>query len=128
MLRLRPFFHVWCCVWLVSVFSMRYLMQICDCYQISDGEHKNRLLVLVSSAGTHALFAFATTNWPPEFFSDLHVASVYRVDELFRIDFGAFFRRCRRLARPLKVVLSYNGFVCVLFFLHRIARRASRFV
>lgn len=61
-------------------------MQLCECYQISDGEHKNRLLVLVGSSGTFALFALAATNWPPEFISDLHVAQVYRVDEKFSIE------------------------------------------
>lgn len=72
-------------------------MQICECYKISDGEHKNRLLVLVGSSGTHALFVIATTNWPPEFFSDLHVAEVYRVDERFSIE------TCKCLRGPISV-------------------------
>lgn len=63
-------------------------LQICECYQICEGDHKNRLLALVSTSGAYALFSLATATWPPEFFSDLNVDNVFKIDEVFRIETG----------------------------------------
>lgn len=68
--------------------NSRAWSQICETYQIIGSEYKNRLLALVSStdAESTALFSFATSKWPPELFTDLHVDTIYPIDAAFRVD------------------------------------------
>lgn len=60
--------------------------QLCETYQVVGGEYKNRLLALVAQSKTSAIFAFASTKWPPESFSDLTIESVYPMNADFKLD------------------------------------------
>lgn len=51
-------------------------------------KHQNRLLVVVSSNYTSALFAFSIARYPPESISDLTVVVVYPIDESFWLNSG----------------------------------------
>ncbi|XP_031641168.1 type II inositol 1,4,5-trisphosphate 5-phosphatase [Contarinia nasturtii] len=62
------------------------VISICETYQIIGGEYKNRLLALVAHGDTSAIFAFASSKWPPELFSDLTIECVYPLNEQFMLD------------------------------------------
>ncbi|KAL9704058.1 hypothetical protein quinque_007576 [Culex quinquefasciatus] len=59
------------------------ILAIFEAYQIVGAKHQNRLLVVVSSNYTSALFAFSIARYPPESISDLTVVVVYPIDESF---------------------------------------------
>lgn len=49
-------------------------------------EHQNRLLVIVKCGGSSALFSFNVSTNPPINLSDLHIASVWPINETFTVD------------------------------------------
>lgn len=49
-------------------------------------EHQNRLLAIVKSGYSSALFAFNVSTYPPINLSDLHIESVVPINETFLID------------------------------------------
>jgi Type II inositol 1,4,5-trisphosphate 5-phosphatase PH domain len=49
-------------------------------------EHQNRLLTIVRSGSSSAVFAFNVSTYPPVNLSDLHIESVVPIDESFLID------------------------------------------
>lgn len=59
------------------------ILAIFEAYQIVGSRHQNRLLVIVSSSHTSALFAFSLTRYPPESISDLTVVAVHPINESF---------------------------------------------
>lgn len=61
-------------------------MQIFEAYQIVGGEHQNRLLAIVKSGDSTALFSFNVSNYPPINLSDLHIDSALPINETFLID------------------------------------------
>lgn len=61
-------------------------MQIFETYQIVGGEHRNKILAIVKSNNSSALFSFNVANYPPVNLSDLKINSVLAIDETFLID------------------------------------------
>lgn len=61
-------------------------------YQITigDGEHENRLLVLINNVqnNTYALFSFGVNQkkWPPTAISDLYVDQVFAINQTFQLN------------------------------------------
>ncbi|XP_055534757.1 inositol polyphosphate 5-phosphatase OCRL [Wyeomyia smithii] len=62
------------------------ILAIFEGYQIVGNKHQNRLLVIVSSDFTSALFAFSINCYPPKSISDLTVAAVYPINETFWVN------------------------------------------
>lgn len=62
------------------------ILAIFEGYQIAGSKHQNRLLVIVSSNFTSALFAFSIARYPPESISDLTVFAVYPIDDSFWVN------------------------------------------
>lgn len=62
------------------------ILQIFETYQIVGAEHQNRLLAIVRSGNSSALFAFHVSNYPPINLSDLHIGLVLPINETFLID------------------------------------------
>lgn len=54
-------------------------------------EHQNRLLVIVKSGNSSALFSFNVSTNPPVNLSDLHIQSVWPINETFTIDSSSGF-------------------------------------
>lgn len=48
------------------------------------------MLALVAHGDTSAIFAFASSKWPPEAFSDLTIESVYPLNVDFLLDTSKF--------------------------------------
>lgn len=59
-----------------------------ETYQIIGNEHTNRLLALVHSTGTHAVFSFNVTRLPPETISDLAIDKIFPITESFELEPG----------------------------------------
>ncbi|XP_055597447.1 inositol polyphosphate 5-phosphatase OCRL [Uranotaenia lowii] len=62
------------------------ILAIFEGYQIVGNRHQNRLLVIVSSNYTSALFTFSIARYPPESISDLTIVSVHPIDEAFWVN------------------------------------------
>ncbi|XP_053689041.1 inositol polyphosphate 5-phosphatase OCRL [Sabethes cyaneus] len=62
------------------------ILAIFEGYQIVGNKHQNRLLVIVSSDFTSALFAFSISCYPPESISDLTVVTVYPINDTFWVN------------------------------------------
>ncbi|KAG5681858.1 hypothetical protein PVAND_011265 [Polypedilum vanderplanki] len=62
------------------------VLVIFEAYQIVGAEHQNRVLVVVKSGNSSALFSFAIANYPPINLSDLHINAVLPINETFIID------------------------------------------
>lgn len=65
--------------------------QIFEAYQIVGAEHQNRLLAIVRSDASTALFSFNVSNYPPINLSDLHIDKVLPINESFLIDSSSGF-------------------------------------
>lgn len=57
-----------------------------ETYQIVGAEHQNRLLAIVQSGNSSALFSFNLSNNPPKIFSDITVNDVFPINGTFFID------------------------------------------
>lgn len=66
-------------------------LQIFEAYQIVGAEHQNRLLAIVRSGMSSALFSFNVSTYPPINLSDLHIESVFKINETFLIDSSSGF-------------------------------------
>ncbi|KAL7033635.1 hypothetical protein ACKWTF_007654 [Chironomus riparius] len=62
------------------------VVAILEAYQIVGAEHQNRILAVVKSGSSSALFSFDCYNYPPINLSDLHITSVLPINETFLID------------------------------------------
>lgn len=71
--------------------SLPSSFQIFEAYQIVGAEHQNRLLAIVKSGSSSALFSFNVSNYPPINLSDLHIESVVPINETFLIDSSSGF-------------------------------------
>lgn len=60
--------------------------QILEAYQIVGPEHQNRLLAIVQSGKSSALFSFNLFTSPPKNFSDITVNDVFPINGTFFID------------------------------------------
>lgn len=60
--------------------------QIFEAYQVVGAEHQNRLLAIVKSGNSSALFSFNVLNYPPNLLSDLNIEAVFPINETFLID------------------------------------------
>lgn len=65
--------------------------QIFEAYQIVGAEHQNRLLAIVRSVHSTALFSFNVSNYPPINLSDLHIESVVPINGTLFIDSSSGF-------------------------------------
>jgi Type II inositol 1,4,5-trisphosphate 5-phosphatase PH domain len=63
--------------------------QTFEAYQVIGAEHQNRLLAIVKSGNSSALFSFNVSNYPPVSISDFNIDSIFPIDETFLIDNGS---------------------------------------
>ena len=61
-------------------------MQIFEAYQVVGAEHQNRLLAIVKSGNSSALFSFSVLSNPPVNLSDLHIDAVFPINAAFLIE------------------------------------------
>ncbi|XP_055912499.1 inositol polyphosphate 5-phosphatase OCRL isoform X2 [Eupeodes corollae] len=59
-----------------------------EAYQIIGNEHANRLLAIVQSTGTHAIFSFNVARLPPQTISDLAIDKIFPLDDTFELTAG----------------------------------------
>ncbi|XP_055597166.1 inositol polyphosphate 5-phosphatase OCRL-like [Uranotaenia lowii] len=62
------------------------VVAIFEGYQIDDNKHQDRLLAVVSSYNSSALFIFSIAQYPPKCISDLTIVNVYPIDETFGVN------------------------------------------
>lgn len=66
-------------------------LKIFEAYQVVGAEHQNRLLAIVKSGDSSALFSFNVSVYPPINLSDLNIESVVPINETFLIDSSSGF-------------------------------------
>ncbi|KAL5281416.1 OCRL family protein [Megaselia abdita] len=62
------------------------ILSIFESYQKTSNENPNRLLVLVESNGTFAVFSLALLQLPPHYESDISIDAIYCVNSFFSIN------------------------------------------
>lgn len=66
------------------------LFQIFEAYQVVGAEHQNRLLAIVKSGDSSALFSFNVSTYPPVGLSDLGIETVTPINDTFLIDSSGY--------------------------------------